>query len=179
MFCRKETGIQFFPPCVTDERRREGEQQVTHFCLSDWHVTFIIPLCQMPEILMSLQNIFLFSWIQQYSDNASSVCDCLSQPLPPRDLDEVWVILALKLLQHFFNWKILLNWMHHQHGCPCIKEREAKQWAPFLKPTLKPRKTIISQNVKRPYFSVSRNLSWRTWPIFVSEPLILGFLNYK
>ena len=35
VLCRNETGIPVLAPCVTNEKRREGERQVTHFCLSD------------------------------------------------------------------------------------------------------------------------------------------------
>ena len=35
VLCRNETGIPVLPPCVTNEGRREGERQVTQFCLSD------------------------------------------------------------------------------------------------------------------------------------------------
>lgn len=89
---RNEMGSRPAPCLRREERRREGKPQVTHFCLSGrmWHLS--PPFHQMPGILMSLQNIFLFSWVRQYSHNMSSLCGCLSQPLPSWDLDELWVI---------------------------------------------------------------------------------------
>lgn len=89
---RNEMGFRPAPR-LRRGREEEGGWATGHPFLPFWqNVTFIPPFHQMPGILMSLQNIFLFSWVRQYSHNMSSLCGCLSQPLPSWDLDELWVI---------------------------------------------------------------------------------------